>query len=295
MAIRTVRDITQAFEAGRWHQQRFLKNTGQTADTRWQDWSYCSGQPAYDARVGSPLTFTPVVAQGNDAIWFPAIPSDQERRLGGFEFAQRASNSGQTSVDFVLYDLLGFYPLVDGDSTDVQAMDNTASLARYTDGVGVQVVIVNHIAPMLANCSGTMTYIDDTGAEKSVTFEINVGGVNQVVSGVSTGGIGILAVNLASGSRGVRSITSVQFNTAPGGLFCFYLIKTLATAATFRDAYTSALTTGEQVGLEKCLCTTNGWNLPVIRDGASLAFFYRPSAGGRTVTLLFGYMMFIWG
>ena len=296
MAIQTVRDIVAAFTEGRWHQQRFLKNAGQIADTRWQDWSYTSGQPAYDARVGSPLVFTPAIAAGNDAIFLPPIPSGQQRRLAGFEFAQRASNSGQVGVDYVLYDLIGYYPLIDGDSTDVQAMDNAATLPRYTDGVSVRVVVVNHIAPMLANATGTLVYVDDQDVEQTVTFEVNAGGVSQVVSGVSTSaGVGILALPLASGSRGVKQVVSVQFGTAPGGLFCLYLVKTLATAATWRDLYTSALTSGEAAGFEKCLCTTNGYHLPVIPDGASLAFFYRPSAGGRTVSLLFGQMTFIWG
>lgn len=295
MAIQTVRDIVAAFTEGRWHQQRFLKNAGTTADTRWQDWSYASGQPAYDARVGSPLTFTPVVAAGNDAIYMPAVSAGHERRLAGMEFVRRASNSGQVAVDFVLYDLLGYYPLIDGDSTDAQAMDNTATLPRYTDGVGVRLVIVNHIAPIVANASGTLVYVDDQDVERTTTFDVNVGGVNQVVSGVSTLGVGILATPLASGSRGVKRLVSVQFTTPPGGLFCLYLIKTLATAATWRDLYTSALTSGEAAGFEKCLCATNGYHLPVIRDGASLAFFYRPSAGGRTVSLLFGQMTFIWG
>ena len=53
MPIRNLSDTVAAYEAGRFHVQRFYKGANATAgDTRWHDWSFAAGQPAYDARIG---------------------------------------------------------------------------------------------------------------------------------------------------------------------------------------------------------------------------------------------------
>ena len=83
----------------------------------WCDPTFSSGQPPYDARVGVPLQFTPCVAQKNDAIWFPGIPVGMERRLSSFTiWTAQATYNGPISL--YAFDLVGYYPLIDGDSTD---------------------------------------------------------------------------------------------------------------------------------------------------------------------------------
>ena len=134
--IQSPKDIADAFQAGRVHTQRFLKNAGAVGDSHWQDWAYASGQPAYDARIGDALTLTPQVAVRNDAIWFPGIGAGQTRHLIGLRQYVTAGGVGQLSVESELYDLLAVYPLIDGDNTDPQPMDNTAALPRYADGAG---------------------------------------------------------------------------------------------------------------------------------------------------------------
>lgn len=103
--IRSVRDIALAFEEGRWHSQRFLKNAGQAGDGQWQDWAYASGQPAYDARIGNALTRTPVIAGRNDAIWFPPIAAGLERKLAELRVFTTPGGADQTSVEFQAYEI----------------------------------------------------------------------------------------------------------------------------------------------------------------------------------------------
>ena len=80
--IRSIADFARAYEEGRYHCQRFIKTgAGQFGDGRWQDWAFQAGQPAYDARIGQALAFTPSVAQGNDAIYFPPIADGMQRKL----------------------------------------------------------------------------------------------------------------------------------------------------------------------------------------------------------------------
>ena len=298
MAIRSVGDVLAAYEAGRWHTSRFLKNAAAGgSDGQWWDWAYAGGQPAFNARIGAGLAFTPQVAEGNDAIFIPPIAAGQERRLAGYSARCLMSGNNCVSVNGVLYDLLGYYPLIDGDSTDVQIMDNTLTLPRYADGRGVQAVLVNHIVPTTAGGgTHTMVYVDDQGVERSVLFGMSNNGQNRVITrdvGGSNNG-NPLVMSLAGGSRGIRSVTSVQLGTALGGYLCIYLVKPLVNGLL---GYQSPLdvSASEFVTVEKCLCTANAWNLPIIYDGAHLGWFYQQNGGTRTLSQLFGDLTFIWG
>jgi hypothetical protein len=288
--IRTVKDMSDAVDAGRVHTQRFFKNAGTTGDGQWHDWSYASGQPAYDARIGTALTFTPFVAQGNDAIYFPPAPGT-DRRLLSCDVVRTASGNDQTAVEFQVYDLIGVYPLIDGDSTDEQVMDNTAAFPRFESGEGVRAVLVNHIAPGLAAADALVEYVNTQGATKTVTWRATTTGQNKVCYTVSgSGTTGPLFCNLAAGDTGISRINAVTFTTSPGGLWAIYIVKPVAYFSV-RDGVTGLnlrATTETNFALER------GWHLPKVEDGAWLGLFFMPSAGARTVAL-HGNMTFIWG
>lgn len=298
MTISNVGDIIAAHDAGRSHTQRFLKNAfGGAFDGQWLDWAYASGQPAYDARIGTALEFTPAIASGNDAIYFPPISAAHKRYLAGMTIRPQAANASQASIDFTLYDLVGYYPLIDGDSTDTQDFDNTAPLPRYTDGKGVRMVMVNHVAPATAAGVATINYTDQDDAAKSITVGVRLINTGAVVSGINStaaSGQGALTLPLASGSTGVKRVDSITYSTPPGGLHAIYLVRTIATAQHYHDALLQADTSGVKAAFEKELWAGNAHHLPEIPDGAHLSFFVRANGGNRTTTL-FGDMTFIWG
>jgi hypothetical protein len=289
--VRSVKDITDAYAAGRVHTQRFFKNGGtSTGDGQWHDWSYASGQPAFDARIGAAGEFNPYVAQRNDAIYFPPISAGQERHLQGMTIHTIAGGNDQTQVEVAVHDLLGVYPLIDGDSTDVQAFDNSQTLPRYADGVGVFPVIVNHVAPGLTSCQADVVYTNSDGVQKTVQWRVYVTGLNKVNYAVASGGIGgFLYSSMQDADKGVRSIDSITFLTPPGGLFAIYLVKHLATTST-RGGLTGV---SQTVATEKCFCLNSAYSMPRIYDGAWLGMFYMPTGGTRT-TALFGDFTFIW-
>jgi hypothetical protein len=290
MPIRSVSDVLEAHGAGRVHTQRFLKNSGTTGDGQWHDWSYASGQPGYDARIGVAGQFNPFVAVKNDAIYFPPIEAGQERHLTDITLTTIASGTNQSSVDAVLYDILGVYPLIDGDNTDQQSFDNTLTLPRYSSGEGVFPVLVNHVAPVLAVANGTMNYINSIGNPKSVAIRVVNTGQNKVCSAVpDSSSAAALVMPLASGCRGARSVTSVTFTQPPGGLMCIYLMRSLATITNLDGRLVA-----DKIFTEKSLLTQNGWSMPRIYDGAHLGFFVRPNGGGRSFTM-FGTLTFVWG
>jgi hypothetical protein len=294
MAIKSVRDVVDAFNEGRFHVQRAIKTgASQTGDGQWQDWSFTAGQPGYDARVGTSGKFNPFVAQRNDAIYFPPIPSTMERRLAGFNLFSSASGNDQVTVSYAMYDLLGVYPLIDGDSAELVEMDNTETLPRYVTGDGVYAILVCHVSPTLATGSGTMVYTSCDGSEKTTTFGIRNTGVNKACGSISVASAtdANLFIPLASGCRGVRSVKSIQLSGTSSGLFSLYLVKPV-----LFHTNTSGITgvNVKQWGTY-CACTTGGYKLPKIEDGAWLGLFYMPQGGARTVSNLHGEFTFIWG
>jgi len=291
MTVISAKDIADALESGRVHTQRFLKNAGVAGDNHWQDWSYASGQPAFDARIGDALTFTPMVATRNDAIFFPGISAGMTRHLVGLRAYVTSGGVGQLSVDCEMYDLLGVYPLIDGDSTDAQPMDNALTLPRYANGVGVKAVLVNHVAPSVAAaCPAVINYIDADNAAKSMTVYTTNFGTGKAAWSFHSLGVSTGSLYLPAEGRGIKSITDVTFSVAPGGLWAIYLLVPIQ-RVDWRGGLAAVTQT---VFTEKCLCLEDSFNLPRIYDGANLGFFYMPNGSGRTVSL-FGTASFIWG
>ena len=288
MAIRSVKDAVDAFDAGRVHSQRFFKNAGSIGDGVWHDWSYISGQPAYDARIGDALTLTPMIAVRNDAIHFPAIGAGMDRHLHSLEYVITPIGASQFQVEFALYDLVAVYPLIDGDSTDLQEMVNDLPLPRYASGEGVMAVLVNHVSPSISVANATVGYVNSDGAVKSVVWNAPVYGVGNVCYTVSTGGAkGPLYCGLAGGDRGVRQINSVQFDVSPGGLWAIYLVKPMAQFS-HRPAASSSVTSEAQ------FLTKKGSKMPKVEDGAWLGMFYLPQSGARASSI-YGHATFVWG
>jgi hypothetical protein len=87
----------------------------------------------------------------------------------------------------VLCDYLLFYPFVDESVTDEQIMDNTATLPRYTDGDGVQMMAVV-VAAQVGGGTFTVNYTNSDGVSgrtsKPMTLS-TTGTVNGVI--LSTG------------------------------------------------------------------------------------------------------------
>ena len=288
MAIRSLKDINDAVDSGRCHTQRAVKNFGSAGDWRWFDWSYASGQPAFDARIGSALEFTPCIASKNDAVYFPPVEVGMDRRLLGFDYYTQGNAAGQIRVQSQICDLVGYYPLIDGDSTDLQELGNTLSLPRYTSGDGVYPILVNHVAPAIAAASVEVTYTNAAGVSgQTVIWTTHISLTGSVGSGLLQGGD--LIARLIAGDTGMRSIEAVRFITPPGGLWCIYLVKPYTTSANRGGGFL-----GLTVYDEKPLTTLDSWRLPKVEDGAWLTMFYMTTGSSRS-TLLFANFHFIWG
>lgn len=285
MPLRTLSDFNAAFDDGRWHTQRFIKNAGVSVGGRWIDWTFASGQPLYDAKTGTSGTFTPLIASRNDAIWFPPIPDTMERRLTGL--TMRSNTTGGVG-SIVICDVLGYYPLIDGDSPDTQVFDNSNPLPRYVDGKGVIPVLVSSVAPSVQDGIGTYTYIGSDDVKRtSPVFRYQNSTLNGLVATVphnSAPGEGALGMPMGGGIQGCKAVTSLTYTQPPGGLAAIYLVHVLGT---------HVFNGNQGVASEKQFLLHRGFNAPRIFDGAYINLFYR--YGGGASAAFFGEMTFAWG
>lgn len=287
--IRGMASVVEAFTSGQVWTQRFLKNAGSTFQTGWMDAAYSSGQPAYDARVGSAGEFTPIIATKNDAIYFPSITATQQRYLAEITMRDLISNATTPPENVIVFDLLGYYPLLDGDSADEQLMTNDSTLPRYTDGKGVQLCLVNHVAPQIQAGNITIDFTDANNVARSITVSTPlVGTIGMVVSGSdTTQSIGSPFVPLGAGAVGVKSVQRIIFNTPPGGAYCLYLVKPLIDLSGYSGAGNSSLAK-QSINLKQ-----NGFHMPRIYDGAALSWLHYRT-GTNSTSSWFGYFKFIW-
>ena len=83
---------------------------------------------------------------------------------------------------------------------------------------------------------------------------------------------------------GVRSVQSITFESANGGIFALVLCKDLG-AVTIREA---------NVPAEKDFLLETGYNMPRIYDGAFLSFLLCPNASIAAVPII-GSIQTVWG
>lgn len=286
MPFRNVLEVAQAAaETGGEWQSFFLKTGGvQAGASRWVDTSVGAGIPVYNPYTGAPLEATPMIGAGNRGIYTGPEPAPgQTKHL--FAMQAGTSNTG-VPLYLLLADYLMFYPLVDGDSTDAQALTNTLTLPRYVTGEDVQCMVVV-AAPMVQNGTVTMTYTNSAGvSNRTVQFGLLSSTViGALASGTNASGAAGAAspfVPLANGDTGIRSIQSITLDSASGGLLNFVLVKPLAHLQV-REINTQA---------EKFMLP-HAATLPQVESGAYLSFVAN-NGNANPYTPLRGFLQFVW-
>lgn len=228
----------QAFDEGKFHYQYVTKTTQPTPGTAgyFVDLNQTSGQPKYNAFAGSQATFTPLEGSGNAGIYVGPFGSGSSTK----HLARWQVLNNSTAPDLIyLNDYLGFYPLIDCDNLDLQEMDNTLSLTRYTNGEGVRIVLIVQ-APMTSTASITINYVNTQNISISSTANLIPGlsiGVCATGTG-NAGGVGEVTpfFSFGSGCTGVKYIESVQLSSSAGGFICAALVKPLAQINTYENA-----------------------------------------------------------
>lgn len=284
MAITGLDSIYAAKAAGKSNKglfQKFSSNAAASAAGRWHEFFTANGIPTAGAWSGSAGVATQLTgaSQGGLNVGTSSVSTDI-RHLTALKM--QSPTATLVPATFYLVDYLLYYPacVVTGAPT---ALNNTATLPRYTDGAGVFPIIAVQSALGAAQPALTLTYVDEGGTGSNVAL--------AMTSPVASAPISALFLNngspflpLAGADKGVRSITSYTLATGTTGTVAMVLVKVIAEI----DLY--AINTGNMVDF-----LSGSDILPKIEDNACLGFI--GVAGGAMIasSVFSGTISNVWG
>lgn len=191
--------------------------------------------------------------------------------------------AGAIPLPMLVMDYLMFYPLIPME--DVQEMDNTLTLPRYTDGRGVQMMLVEQF-PYIGGgtCRITYTNQDGVAGRLSAIMTINTQTALGTIATSAPATVGVAGpfVPLQQGDSGVRSVESIEFFTADAGNIAIVLVKPLAPCALYETTCPGEWDFNFDLGI-----------LPVIEDDAFISIICLP-AGSLSGAILDGSITTIW-
>lgn len=282
--------VNGKFKRTDWNKNTF-GTTAHTAGT-WYSLLRGGGNPPADTILGTGtnLAFQALTDATANATGIPHggnVSPDTKHIVNASAFSAAATSMPAV---FVLVDLLGFYPITSVTTTGDQALNNTVTLPRYTNGEGVQAFITPSTVMGAATPNIRLTYTDSDGNAGNLTpATLPVGNtaapVTQIVySGTGAGKYGPF-MPLAIGDKGIRSVQ--QFNLSASyvsGVLNLVLCKPLLTLPMTTIGVASERDLLNQVP-----------SLPQVQDGACLAWLMYAGAATPVNSAFYGHLDFVWG
>lgn len=287
--FKNFRTIGQAFDDGKSWISTFRKVPAATATItgQWYDYSYASGNPIPNYYAAAPTKAA--VLESDKGIIVPRMASGEKQYLHRLSVMSSGATAGTQPL--YLLDYLLYYPFVDMDAAgEDQLMDNITSLPRYTDGIGVQMMVVAQ-SPTVGGGRFTITYIGTDDVQYTTTSMFcgaaqPSGALVNAVTG--TGGLTPF-VPLNAGVKGVKSVVSCNFSVANGGLCAIVLVRPLETTI----ALESTSVAGIGSAVEKEALRLRG-GIVEIKDGAFLGMLGQGVAGSLASSPLVGTIETVW-
>jgi hypothetical protein len=228
MGFETVKAWADSEEAGRSWLSFFRKVPSSTATIggQWFDYSTASGVPVPNYYASSPLTAATLEAE--KGIYVPEQLTDRYlKRTWVMSAAASVTGTTNQNQQLMLLDYLLYYPFIDLDAAgEEQIMDNTVALPRFTDGKGVQMMLVAQ-APTVGGGQFTVKYIDTNNVERTTAVQFCAA---AQPSGALVSAVGAAAglspfIPLVANGLGVKRVVSMTMNVANGGLAALVLVK----------------------------------------------------------------------
>jgi hypothetical protein len=289
MSFRNFRELGQAFDAGKTWISSFRKVPASTATVtgQWYDYSYASGNPIPNYYAASPLVAATL--EPDKGIIVPRMTGTSKQYLHRLTVMSNGTTAGIQPI--YLLDYLLYYPFVDMDAAgEQQDMVNATPLPRYTDGVGVQMMVVAQ-SPTVGGGRFTINYTatDNVAYTTESMFCASAQPSGAIVSAVfATAGLTPF-VPLNAGVKGVKSVNWVNFSVANGGLCAVVLIRPLETTI----ALESTSVAGIGSAVEKEALRLRG-GIVEIKDGAFLSLLGQGCAGSVASSPLVGTLETVW-
>jgi hypothetical protein len=233
MGFANIRQWPEAEDAGQSWVTGFRKaaNSVTTTAAAWTDYSFYAGSPPANFYASTPLEAAYIPS--DRGIYVPSVsPATQHlRNLKLMTASSSATSINPARQQIILIDLLMYYPFIDMDAVgEQQEMINAVEIPRYAGG---QVVAVAQSASSAVG-KFSFTYTNDEGvagrvSQQNFTFVVSGGG-QVAASSVGYSGSYHPFCHLQAGDKGVKSIESVTFTAAGGGLMALVIVQPLLTA-----------------------------------------------------------------
>ena len=298
MGFRNVAQWAAAPDSGRWHLTTFRKAVASAATVAndFIDYTYFAGNPPANFYASAPLEAAHVEAIRG--IHVPAIDGQFLKRITVMSAASSATATTNQNQRLLLADYLLYYPFIDTDAVgEQQDMVQSASLPRYASGEGVQIMAV---AQSAASTVGTFTvsYTNSDGVAgrtSAVTYTKAVAGGGALVSSTTNAVTGSQPfIQLQAGDSGVRSIESVTFSAAGGGLLCLALVKPLYHFVSTQECRRTTSGNLESYGAASQFETVLHGPPVEIKNGAVLGIVGLGNAGSLASSILVGALETTW-
>lgn len=287
--FKNFRSLGTAFDDGKQWISTFRKVPASTATItgQWYDYSYASGNPIPNYYAASPLVAS--LLESDKGIIVPRMASGSKQYLHRLSVMSNGATAGTQPL--YLLDYLLYYPFVDMDAAgEQQDVTNSQALTRYTDGVGVQMMVVAQ-SPTVGGGLFTINYrgSDDVDYTTESMFCGAAQPSGAIVSAVTaTSGLQPF-VPLNAGVKGVKQVNWVNFSVANGGLCAVVLVKPLETTI----ALESTSVAGIGSAVEKEALRLRG-GIVEIKDGAFLGLLGQGVAGSLASSPLVGTIETVW-
>lgn len=266
---------------------------------QWFDYSTAARSPVPNYYASSPLTAA--VLDGEKGL--PTGPgcapaSKFLARLHMINGAASATGTTSQNQSIMVLDYLMYYPFIDMDAAgEDQAMDNTTALPRYTDGAGVRMMMVAQ-ATTLGGGKFTVTYTNQDGVAGRVTpnhFCAAAQSFGALVSSSGAAGGVTPFLQLQDGDSGVRSVESVNFSVANGGLAAIVLVRPLTAIYSMEESRRTTTGTLESFGSVSVM-ETMSMRAPTARiyDDSYVHFIGQTSAGSVSGAQMCGIIETAW-
>ena len=225
--------VNSELDLGQAHYATWRKSPTQTtASGYWFDLALSPGNPAPFYYASAPAVAAPMSKSANGGLNHGQSVSPSKKFLRKMLILGTAATA--LPMNIKVLDYLLYYPFID-ESLDgeIQTMDNSATLPRYTDGKGVQimaVVVAGHATGLTQSFVCSYTNQDGVSGRTTIPVKLN----NQFVNGTIISTANAIAgtagpfLPLQSGDTGVRSIESLTMTGSDVGLMTLVLVKPLA-------------------------------------------------------------------
>lgn len=226
--FRTVAAWAESEESGRSWLSFFRKVPASTATVtgQWFDYSTASGVPVPNYYASSPLVAARLdpntgifVPQQNTGRWL--------KRIVVMSAAASVTGTTNQNQPLMMLDYLLYVPFIDLDAAgEEQVFDTAVELDRYTDGVGVQMMLVAQ-APTVGSGTYTVKFIDTNDVEQTTTVVYcPAAQPSGALCSAVRAAAGISPfIPLPAGCKGVKRPVSMTMGVANGGLAALVLVK----------------------------------------------------------------------